>query len=157
MRQGYGYSVNQLNSLLLTLFERYSELLQRKFSGDFEQIVLDDDHQSMVVNDGEEFEKVVSVSWLPSTGEWSANELKLYVLPFSPTPLTDIGLASLSLSLSRRRTPSAASTFDPLQSSTINSQKGSPSTIATSTTFYGKLSTTSSSSKSRRISNDDCR
>lgn len=85
-RQGYGYSVNQLNSLLLTLFERYSELLQRKFSGDFEQIVLDDDHQSMVVNDGEEFEKVVSVSWLPSTGEWSANELKLYVLPFSPDP-----------------------------------------------------------------------
>lgn len=78
--------MNQLNSLLLTLFERYSELLQRKFSGDFEQIVLDDDHQSMVVNDGEEFEKVVSVSWLPSTGEWSANELKLYVLPLSPYP-----------------------------------------------------------------------
>lgn len=36
--QGNGYSVNQLNHLLLTLFERYSELLQRKFSGDFEQV-----------------------------------------------------------------------------------------------------------------------
>lgn len=36
--QGYGYSVNQLNNLLLTLFERYSQLLQRKFSGDFEQV-----------------------------------------------------------------------------------------------------------------------
>jgi hypothetical protein len=101
--QGYGYSVNQLNTLLLTLFERYSQLLQRKFSGDFEQvrpdvllrflpvpaqarrliedgfleqIVLDDDHQPMVVNDAEEFEKVVSVSWLPSEGEWSAEELR---------------------------------------------------------------------------------
>mgnify|MGYP000046215738 CR=1 FL=1 len=42
------------------------------------QIVLDDDHQSMVVNDAEEYEKVVSVSWLPASGEWSAEELQLY-------------------------------------------------------------------------------
>ena len=87
--------MNQLNSLLMTLFERYSQLLQRKFSGDFEQvslkpavalwyglmlwtqIVLDDDHQSMVVNDKEEFDKVVSVSWLPAAGEWSAHELQM--------------------------------------------------------------------------------
>jgi hypothetical protein len=34
----------------------------------------------MVVNDAEEFEKVVSVSWLPPTGEWSTNELKACVL-----------------------------------------------------------------------------
>jgi hypothetical protein len=40
------------------------------------KIVLDDDHQSMVVNDAEEFDKVVSVSWLPSSGEWSAAELQ---------------------------------------------------------------------------------
>jgi hypothetical protein len=38
LTQGYSYSVNQLNSLLLTLFERYSQLLQRKLSGDFEQV-----------------------------------------------------------------------------------------------------------------------
>jgi hypothetical protein len=37
---------------------------------------LDDDHQPMVVNDVEEFEKVVSVSWLPSEGEWSADQLR---------------------------------------------------------------------------------
>lgn len=96
--QGYNYSVGQLNSLLLTLFKRYSELLQRKFSGDFEQvrftctisglsnshrfpqIVFDDDHQSMVVKDKEEFDKVISVSWLPATGEWSADSLEEYVL-----------------------------------------------------------------------------
>ncbi|KAI5477595.1 exocyst complex component, sec15 subunit [Pseudohyphozyma bogoriensis] len=99
--EGYGYSINQLTALLLTLFERYSELLQRKFSGDFEQIVLDDDHQSMVVNDAEEFEKVVSVSWLPSTGEWSALELQIpgfpLALPFSQTyPLCCIDIRSFT-------------------------------------------------------------
>jgi hypothetical protein len=36
--QGYGYSVSHLNSLLLTLFERYSQLLQRTFSADFEKV-----------------------------------------------------------------------------------------------------------------------
>ncbi|GAA5885896.1 hypothetical protein JCM3774_002257, partial [Rhodotorula dairenensis] len=66
--EGYGYSVNQLNSLLLTLFERYSQLLQRTFSADFEKIVVDDDHQTMVVNDADEFDKVVSVTWLPPSG-----------------------------------------------------------------------------------------
>ncbi|KAL8278923.1 hypothetical protein RQP46_008592 [Phenoliferia psychrophenolica] len=99
--EGYGYSVNQLNNLLLTLFERYSELLQRKFSGDFEQIVLDDDHQQMVVNDPEEFEKVVSVSWLPAVGEWSALELQApgfpLALPFSQTyPLCCIDIRSFT-------------------------------------------------------------
>ncbi|SCZ91409.1 BZ3500_MvSof-1268-A1-R1_Chr1-2g01390 [Microbotryum saponariae] len=99
--EGYGYSVNQLNNLLLTLFERYSQLLQRKFSGDFEQIVLDDDHQSMVVNDAEEFDKVVSVSWLPASGEWSADELKTpgfpLALPFSQTyPLCCIDIRSFT-------------------------------------------------------------
>ncbi|SCV67991.1 BQ2448_112 [Microbotryum intermedium] len=99
--EGYGYSVNQLNNLLLTLFERYSQLLQRKFSGDFEQIVLDDDHQSMVVNDAEEFDKVVSVSWLPASGEWSAAELKTpgfpLALPFSQTyPLCCIDIRSFT-------------------------------------------------------------
>ncbi|BGP12307.1 Rab GTPase-binding exocyst subunit S15 [Rhodosporidiobolus nylandii] len=99
--EGYGYSVNQLNTLLLTLFERYSQLLQRKFSGDFEQIVLDDDHQPMVVNDAEEFDKVVSVSWLPSEGEWSAEGLKgpgfPLALPFSQTyPLCCIDIRSFT-------------------------------------------------------------
>ncbi|GAA6046541.1 hypothetical protein JCM3770_006200 [Rhodotorula araucariae] len=99
--EGYGYSVNQLNSLLLTLFERYSELLQRRFSADFEKIVLDDDHQPMVVNDDEEFSKVVSVTWLPPDGEWSAEQLRQpgfpLTLPFSQTyPLCCVDIRSFT-------------------------------------------------------------
>jgi hypothetical protein len=36
--QGYGYNVTELNGLLVTLFQRYSELLLRKFSVDFDQV-----------------------------------------------------------------------------------------------------------------------
>jgi len=36
--QGYGYNVTELNGLLITLFQRYSELLLRKFSVDFDQV-----------------------------------------------------------------------------------------------------------------------
>lgn len=42
--------------------------------------MIDDDHQSMVVNNADEYEKVVSVSWLPASGEWSAEELPRYVV-----------------------------------------------------------------------------
>ena len=37
-RQGYGYNVTELNGLLIALFERYSELLIRRFSTDFDQV-----------------------------------------------------------------------------------------------------------------------
>lgn len=46
------------------------------------QIVFDDDHQSMVVKDKEEFDKVISVSWLPADGEWSSAELEQCVPVF---------------------------------------------------------------------------
>lgn len=38
MKQDYGYNVTELNGLLITLFERYSDLLRRKFSVDFDQV-----------------------------------------------------------------------------------------------------------------------
>lgn len=38
----------------------------------------EDDHQAMVVNDSEELDKVVDVSWLPRSGEWSVDELRRY-------------------------------------------------------------------------------
>lgn len=63
--------------MLVTLFERYSELLLRKFSTDFDQIVSDDDNQPMMVNDQEEFDQVSGVCWLP-TGE--LEQLAMYVL-----------------------------------------------------------------------------
>ncbi|GAA6018183.1 hypothetical protein JCM11491_005623 [Sporobolomyces phaffii] len=105
--EGYGYSTSALHALLLTLFSRYSQLLQRKFSGDFEQIVLEDDHQPMVVNDRQEFEKVCQVSWLPTGGEeqafpeWSKEELAKpgfpLALPFSQTyPLCCIDIRSFT-------------------------------------------------------------
>lgn len=36
--QDYAYNVTELNTLLTTLFERYSDLLRRKFSTDFDQV-----------------------------------------------------------------------------------------------------------------------
>lgn len=80
--KAYGYNIAELNGLLITLFERYSELLLRKFSADFDQvslitsfypshltsngpqIVSDDDNQPMMVNDHGEFEQVAGVCWL---------------------------------------------------------------------------------------------
>lgn len=63
------------------MFERYSELLIRKFSADFDhvsfgtrfvtdtvQIVRDDDNLPMMVNDQTEFDQVSGVCWL-ATGE----------------------------------------------------------------------------------------
>jgi hypothetical protein len=60
--------VTELNGLLITLFQRYSELLLRKFSVDFDQIVSEDDNQPMMVNDQDEFDQVSGVCWL-ATGE----------------------------------------------------------------------------------------
>lgn len=37
----------------------------------------------MVVNDEDEFNKVLSVTWLPPDGEWSAEQLKQCVFLFS--------------------------------------------------------------------------
>lgn len=36
--QGYGYDITELNGLLVALFERYSELLLRTFSADFDNV-----------------------------------------------------------------------------------------------------------------------
>lgn len=38
MRQGYGYDVSALTRLIMTMFERYSDLLQRKYCADFDQV-----------------------------------------------------------------------------------------------------------------------
>lgn len=69
--QMHGFEVSALTSLLLKLFERYSNLLERKYSSEFDQIVVEDDNQSMMVNDQTEFDQVVSACWL-ATGEAEA-------------------------------------------------------------------------------------
>lgn len=40
------------------------------------QIIDEDENQAMVVNDHEDFDRVVSVSWLPADGPWSETTLR---------------------------------------------------------------------------------
>lgn len=61
--EGWGYSVIMLDNFLLTLFDKYAELLKRRFSEDFQEIVSTDDYMPMAINTVEEYEKVVNVSW----------------------------------------------------------------------------------------------
>ncbi|KAI9785019.1 MAG: hypothetical protein M1839_001216 [Geoglossum umbratile] len=79
---GWGYSVTVLDSFLLTLFEKYAELLKRRFSEDFQEIVQTDDYMPMPINNLDEYDKVVSVSWY--TPDKHREDLNFpCVLPFS--------------------------------------------------------------------------
>ena len=80
--EGWGYSVAMLDNFLLTLFDKYAELLKRRFSEDFQEIVSTDDYMPMAINSLEEYEKVVNVSWF--TQDKPMEELTFpCVLPFS--------------------------------------------------------------------------
>lgn len=59
----YGYNTSLMSQLLLTLFDKYTDLLNQRFSEDFLEIVGTDDYMPMPIQNGEEFEKVVNVSW----------------------------------------------------------------------------------------------
>ncbi|GJC95470.1 exocyst complex component [Colletotrichum higginsianum] len=72
--EGWGYSVSMLDNFLLTLFDKYAELLKRRFSEDFQEIVSTDDYMPMAINTREEYEKVVNVSWFSQ--EKSLEELR---------------------------------------------------------------------------------
>lgn len=61
--QSWNYSVSTLNNFQLTLFYKYAELLKRRFSDDFQEIVSTDDYMPMQINNAEEYEKVLKVSW----------------------------------------------------------------------------------------------
>jgi hypothetical protein len=78
----WGYSTSSLNSLLMTIFEKYSQLLKDRFSEDFQEIVSTDDYMPMPINTSDEYDKVVNVSWY--TPEKIREELTFpCVLPFS--------------------------------------------------------------------------
>ncbi|ORY63591.1 exocyst complex subunit Sec15-like-domain-containing protein [Pseudomassariella vexata] len=80
--EGWGYSVSRLDEFLVELFDKYAELLKRRFSEDFQEIVSTDDYMPMAINSKEEYEKVVNVSWFSQ--DMDINELKFpCVLPFS--------------------------------------------------------------------------
>ena len=79
--KAWGYSVRSLNAFTLVLFEKYAELLKSRFSEDFQEIVLTDDYMPMPINNADEYEKVVSVSWYSPD---KLQELRFpCVLPFS--------------------------------------------------------------------------
>jgi hypothetical protein len=80
--EGWGYSVSTLNTFLLTLFDKYAELLKDRFSEDFQEIVSKDDYMPMAINSADEYEKVINVSWF--TQDKSVEAMKFpCVLPFS--------------------------------------------------------------------------
>ena len=76
------YPVSSLDGFLLSLFEKYAELLKRRFSDDFQEIVSTDDYMPMPINKLDEYDKVVNVSWY--TPDKSRSEIRFpCVLPFS--------------------------------------------------------------------------
>ncbi|KAK1781664.1 exocyst complex subunit Sec15-like-domain-containing protein [Copromyces sp. CBS 386.78] len=80
--ESWNYSVSMLNNFQLTLFYKYAELLKRRFSDDFQEIVSTDDYMPMQINNAEEYDKVVKVSWY--TEDKAPEELTFpCVLPFS--------------------------------------------------------------------------
>lgn len=81
----WSYPVNALDSLLLTLFDKYSSLLKKRFSDDFQEIVSTDDYMPMPINNSVEYEKVVNVSWYtPPEGQEDPEQITYpCVLPFS--------------------------------------------------------------------------
>ena len=80
--ESWGYQVRILDKFLLTLFGKYAELLQRRFSEDFHEIVSTDDYMPMPINNIDEYDKVVNVSWY--TPDKPRGELRFpCVFPFS--------------------------------------------------------------------------
>lgn len=76
------YPVSSLDGFLLKLFEKYAELLKRRFSDDFQEIVSTDDYMPMPINKLDEYDKVVNVSWY--TPDKPRSEIRFpCVLPFS--------------------------------------------------------------------------
>ncbi|KAI4168914.1 MAG: hypothetical protein LQ343_006036 [Gyalolechia ehrenbergii] len=68
------YSVKSFDAFLLTLFDKYAELLKRRFSDDFQEIVSTDDYMPMPIHKADEYDKVVNVSWY--TPEKAREELQ---------------------------------------------------------------------------------
>ena len=74
--QGFGYSTDLLNEILAQFLKRYSALLSLRFEGDFKQIVAEDDNQPMRVENEEELDKVLDVSYLPTEGQWTQENVR---------------------------------------------------------------------------------
>ena len=80
--ESWKYPTGALDGFLLRLFDKYAELLKRRFSDDFQEIVSTDDYMPMPINKPDEYDKVVNVSWY--TPDKPRSEIHFpCVLPFS--------------------------------------------------------------------------
>ena len=61
--EGWGYSVASMDKMILKLFEEYSRMLKARFSEDFAELVSTDDYMPMPINNPDEYEKVMNVTW----------------------------------------------------------------------------------------------
>lgn len=61
--ESWNYSTTSLQSLVLVIFEKYSQILRNRFSEDFQEIVATDDYMPMPIHSLDEYNKVVNVSW----------------------------------------------------------------------------------------------
>src|SRR5271154_79684 len=78
----WSFHTGAMRNFLLVVFDRYAELLKRRFSDDFLEIVSTDDYMPMPIQTPEEFDKVVNVSWY--TPDRSRDQITFpTVLPFS--------------------------------------------------------------------------
>ncbi|KAL3469387.1 exocyst complex subunit Sec15-like-domain-containing protein [Aspergillus californicus] len=77
----WDFAVGIFDNLFLILFKKYADLLKRRFSDDFQEIVSTDDYMPMPIQTPEEFEKVLNVSWY--TPEKPQEQIFPCVLPFS--------------------------------------------------------------------------
>ncbi|KAJ5545353.1 hypothetical protein N7535_006258 [Penicillium sp. DV-2018c] len=59
----WNFPVRVFDDFLLTLFGKYAELLKKRFSDDFHEIVTTDDYMPMPIQTQEEHDKVLNVSW----------------------------------------------------------------------------------------------
>ncbi|OAP57071.1 hypothetical protein AYL99_09184 [Fonsecaea erecta] len=78
----FNFNTAAMANFVLVLFDKYAELLKERFSEDFIEIVSTDDYMPMPIQNAEEFEKVVNVSWY--TPDRPVHEMTFpTVFPFS--------------------------------------------------------------------------
>ncbi|GKZ85191.1 hypothetical protein AnigIFM56816_010957 [Aspergillus niger] len=78
----WDFHVGVFDDFLLILFRKYADLLKKRFSDDFREIVSTDDYMPMPIQTIEEFDKVLNVSWY-SPDKSREEQVFPCVLPFS--------------------------------------------------------------------------
>ncbi|CAI7625699.1 unnamed protein product [Penicillium bialowiezense] len=78
----WSFPVRVFDDFLLKLFEKYAELLKKRFSDDFQEIVSTDDYMPMPIQTQEEHDKVLNVSWY-SPEKPREEQVFPCILPFS--------------------------------------------------------------------------